>query len=87
MSVPDPLSCVLKITKTNSENFLRHCNEEQRQLWNTDHASRAWTSFKNGYISMHIDSPRWGLDALKEAVCNQEDWERLKRTFGDARNC
>ena len=51
-----------------------------------EQASRAWTSFKNGYISMHIDSPRWGLDALKEAVCNQEDWERLKRTFGGARN-
>ena len=66
-------------TKTNSENLLRHCNEEQRQLWNTEHASRAWTSFKNRYISMHIDSPRWGLDALKETVCNQEDGERLNR--------
>jgi len=47
-----------------------------------DYASRAWTAYKNGNISMHIDGPRWGLKTLRDAVRDKEAWAKLKREAG-----
>ncbi|KAK4169788.1 hypothetical protein QBC43DRAFT_340386 [Cladorrhinum sp. PSN259] len=58
--------------------YPRHCDEHQRHLWNMDQAARAWTSYKNGFVKMHIDAPRWGTEALRAAVRDKDAWAMLK---------
>ncbi|KAK3291630.1 uncharacterized protein B0H64DRAFT_469519, partial [Chaetomium fimeti] len=58
--------------------YPRYCSEEQRSLWDMDQAARAWTTYKNGYIRMHLDAPRYSLEGLKAAVRDRDAWVRLK---------
>ncbi|KAM7198755.1 hypothetical protein V8F20_006070 [Naviculisporaceae sp. PSN 640] len=58
--------------------YPKHCDEDQRQRWNMDQAARVWTAYKNGFIRMHIDAPRWSSEGLKAAVHDRDAWARLK---------
>ncbi|KAK5659419.1 hypothetical protein OQA88_620 [Cercophora sp. LCS_1] len=58
--------------------YPRHCSAEQRRLWKMDEAARAWMAYKNGFIRMHIDAPRWSSEGLRVAVRDRDAWVRLK---------